>query len=410
MRRKPLIKEEKIEMNKVEGFIKTIDPVLQNFKTVSKQDRIIEGYFSTMDVDRTGDVVLPTAFAKTMPIYMKNPVVTYMHDTRQVIGKTLDYRLDSIGVWAKVQLAKGIKWADDVWSLIEQDMIKAFSFGYKTVDSEPQTRNGQDINVLKEVDLFEIAVVTVPMNGNALFTVAKDGTIKSVVLSELSKLTKEENLNNEGSKQHGNEGDEHEEKEEEDSTEINENTEEKALSHNSTLSDSEPGWGSVDKTKLPRNAFAEMGDPAKKSTWGYPHHWVSGGTVGDNEVFSSGTMYLHKGGLHAAWAAANGARSGQNASAAVKAHLQAHRSAIGEKDIDEIAEQVALYLNLEELPEKVTDMVLTKLQEIEVKRIEQEEKKEKERQTSQEEVTKAAIKDLTAYVKSVVADIKGGKK
>jgi hypothetical protein len=104
---------------------------------------------------------------------------------------------------------------------------------------------------------------------------------------------------------------------------------EASLSHNSTVADSEPKWADVDKTKLPRNAFADQGDPAKKSTWGYPHHWVKDGKVGDEGVYTSGTMYLHREGLNAAWAAANGARSGQKASQAVINHLQEHRRALG---------------------------------------------------------------------------------
>jgi hypothetical protein len=50
-------------------------------------------------------------------------------------------------------------------------------------------------------------------------------------------------------------------------------------------------------------------------------------------------MYLHQGGLNAAWAAANGARSGQKASQAVLDHLQAHRKALG---MDEEASTNAL--------------------------------------------------------------------
>lgn len=105
------------------------------------------------------------------------------------------------------------------------------------------------------------------------------------------------------------------------------------FTHNSTVADNEPGWASVDKTALPRAAFADQGDPEQKSTWGYPHHWISGGsTKDDNGVWTNGTMYLHEGGLNAAWAAAQGARSGQEASAAVKAHLNTHRTAIGLND------------------------------------------------------------------------------
>lgn len=103
-----------------------------------------------------------------------------------------------------------------------------------------------------------------------------------------------------------------------------------AFTHNSTVADNEPDWGSVDKTKLPRPAFADQGESDKKSTWGYPHHWVqNGGGEDKTGVYTTGTMYLHRGGLGKAWEAANGARSGQQASTAVKDHLNAHRKAIG---------------------------------------------------------------------------------
>ena len=103
-----------------------------------------------------------------------------------------------------------------------------------------------------------------------------------------------------------------------------------AHNHNSKTVDNEPPWASVDKTALPRNAFADMGEPDKKSTWKYPHRWMKGGTKkDDNGIWVDGEMYLHRGGLNAAWAAANGARSGQKASQKVIDHLQRHRKALG---------------------------------------------------------------------------------
>ncbi len=103
-----------------------------------------------------------------------------------------------------------------------------------------------------------------------------------------------------------------------------------AHNHNSKTVDNEPDWASVDKTALPRNAFADMGDPDKKSTWKYPHHWIKGGTKkDDNGIWIAGEMYLHRGGLTVAWQAANGARSGQKASQEVLDHLQKHRKALG---------------------------------------------------------------------------------
>lgn len=106
-----------------------------------------------------------------------------------------------------------------------------------------------------------------------------------------------------------------------------------AFTHNSTTDANEPTWGSVDKTKLPQGAFADEGHSFRKSTWKYPHHWVKNGGGEDQlGVYTTGTMYLHRGGLAAAWSAANGGRSGEQASQAVKDHLNAHRKAIGMGD------------------------------------------------------------------------------
>lgn len=102
-----------------------------------------------------------------------------------------------------------------------------------------------------------------------------------------------------------------------------------ALTHNSTIADSEPAWSSVDKTALPRSAFADHGEEGVKSTWKYPHHWVQGGgDKDDNGIYTSGTMYLHTGGWQAAINAAHGARSGQSAGSGVTSHLEEHRGAV----------------------------------------------------------------------------------
>jgi len=49
----------------------------------------------------------------------------------------------------------------------------------------------------------------------------------------------------------------------------------------------------------------------------------------EDSVYTGGNMFLHRGGLIAAWAAAMGARSGQKASSSVTSHLQRHRRDLG---------------------------------------------------------------------------------
>ncbi len=104
----------------------------------------------------------------------------------------------------------------------------------------------------------------------------------------------------------------------------------KAFTHNSTVDEDEPDWGNIDKTKLPRTAFADTGESDKVSTWGFPHHYIKGGGSPDDDGrWTTGTMFLHRGGLGAARAAAEGARAGEEAAPAIKSHLATHAKAIG---------------------------------------------------------------------------------
>ena len=111
-----------------------------------------------------------------------------------------------------------------------------------------------------------------------------------------------------------------------------------ALSHNSKVADTEPQWGDwikANRKHLPFDAFA-IGDPDKKTTWKYPHHWVKNGKdTNDDGIWDKGDMYLHKGGLQAAWKMAMGARSGETAPQEVIDHLKRHFKALGiEKEED----------------------------------------------------------------------------
>lgn len=108
-----------------------------------------------------------------------------------------------------------------------------------------------------------------------------------------------------------------------------------AIKINRKLRDNEPAWGKVDKTKLPRQAFADVGDTEKVSTWRYPYMWMPNGKAPDeNGRYTSGDLYIHKGGLQAAWAAAQGARTGKKASQKIIDTLKKARKAVGlDKDV-----------------------------------------------------------------------------
>lgn len=109
-----------------------------------------------------------------------------------------------------------------------------------------------------------------------------------------------------------------------------------AFRHSFTnFKDSEPAWGTVKKTTLPRIAYAVKGEPDKVSTWKLPHHYVKNGSGNDdNKRFTDGDLIVHKRGVSAAVAAMNGARTGRpmNIKASERAHLMRHREAIIRQD------------------------------------------------------------------------------
>jgi len=116
-----------------------------------------------------------------------------------------------------------------------------------------------------------------------------------------------------------------------------------AFVHNSAVKEDEPKWGSVDKTKLPGISFANVGDKEKVSTWSYPHHWIDNpGTTDDKGRYTTGKMYLSISGFNAAWAAANGARTGKKASPEIIEHLNAHKKAIEKEEPIRKSDQVSM--------------------------------------------------------------------
>ncbi|MBI5118826.1 HK97 family phage prohead protease [Candidatus Poribacteria bacterium] len=128
--------------------------------------RNIEGYASTRDLDLTGEVVEPGAFAESLKDFMANPVVTYMHDWSDPIGKVVDARTDDVGLFIRAEISET---AGKVWKLIEEGVLRAFSIGYEVV--EEKLVDGA--NHILKLRLYEVAIVSIPANRRALFSVAK---------------------------------------------------------------------------------------------------------------------------------------------------------------------------------------------------------------------------------------------
>lgn len=127
----------------------------------------IEGYASTNDVDRHGDVVPSSVWEKGIQNYLRNPVILAYHDHGQPIGRMVEHKSDSKGLWIKARVSSAAK----QFSLIKDGILSAFSIGFRVLDAE--YNSAAEVFVIKELELVEISVVSVPANQNSLFELSK---------------------------------------------------------------------------------------------------------------------------------------------------------------------------------------------------------------------------------------------
>jgi len=128
----------------------------------------IEGYASTVDMDRTGDVVPASVWEKGIQNYLKNPVVLAQHDHDDPIGRMTDYRVDGKGLWVKARISSA---AEECYGLIKDKVLTAFSIGFRIIDAE--YNSAAEVFVIKELELIEISVVSIPANQNTIFDLSK---------------------------------------------------------------------------------------------------------------------------------------------------------------------------------------------------------------------------------------------
>ena len=139
---------------------------------------VIRSVISTSDPDRAGDVVVPAGL-RNRDEFLKNPVVLWAHQrSLPPIGvcKSLDVQPDR--VVAETQFAKGVPFAEDVFRLYAQGILRAWSIGFVPRRSAP-TRRGQRID---EWDLLEYSAVPVPENPAALTLSVQKGMVSDPAL------------------------------------------------------------------------------------------------------------------------------------------------------------------------------------------------------------------------------------
>ena len=132
------------------------------------QSVMIEGYASTNDKDRHGDVVPTGVWEQGVKEYLKNPVILAYHNHTMPVGKMVEHKVDEKGLWIKAKISDA---AGDVYKLIKKGILSAFSIGFRIKDAEYNA--AAEVFLVKDLELHEISVVSVPANQNTLFNLSK---------------------------------------------------------------------------------------------------------------------------------------------------------------------------------------------------------------------------------------------
>jgi HK97 family phage prohead protease len=140
------------------------------FKSQMEDDGsiMIRGMASTVDFDRAGDSIASEAWQKGgMSNFEKNPIILFNHNYDKPIGRATGLKAGPNGLEMEAKISKHA----DCANLIKDGVLGAFSVGFRVKDADYLEET--DGLRIKDAELFEVSVVSVPCNQSATFSLAK---------------------------------------------------------------------------------------------------------------------------------------------------------------------------------------------------------------------------------------------
>ena len=124
-----------------------------------------EGYASTFgNVDLGDDAIMKGAFASSLAKNSSVPVL-WQHQMSEPVGKSIQLYEDQVGLFIKAILPKSDTLVSGrIIPQMKVGSIREMSIGFFTRDAEME----KGIRLIKEIELYEVSLVTKAMNPQAL--------------------------------------------------------------------------------------------------------------------------------------------------------------------------------------------------------------------------------------------------
>lgn len=145
-------------------------------------DTFIEGWANKAVVDRGKDIIQMDAWQ--LDNYKKVPMILFNHDKDKPVGKAVDVRPTDQGLYIKAKISNSKDpTISMVRDLVQEGILNAFSVGF---DAQDEQQNNEGINEIKQAELYECSIVTLPMNQDSTFAVSTKG-LKTIGKDEFRK-------------------------------------------------------------------------------------------------------------------------------------------------------------------------------------------------------------------------------
>lgn len=155
-----------------------------NFNTNSVHYEVVEikgekrfyitGHISTEDKDLVDDVVTKGCQASMLKqIKSKSIKLDYDHEafrentTILPVGKIIDGKIDSKGLWVKAELNDASPKFKALWKSIKKGFVDAFSIAFKPIKTTMKAMDGVTVRLLEDLELLNVALTGVPVNQRA---------------------------------------------------------------------------------------------------------------------------------------------------------------------------------------------------------------------------------------------------
>ncbi|WP_439629157.1 HK97 family phage prohead protease [Gemmata sp.] len=163
------------------------DPAARTL-AINPMDLTVRSVITTIDPDRGGDVVVPTGL-RNADEFLLNPVVLWAHQRAQFppIGVCEWIDIQPRRIVAQTKFARGVPFAEDVFRLYEQGVLRGWSIGFlprkarRLAGGDPRRPPALRVD---EWDLLEYSAVPIPENPAAVTVAIEKGLVTDAALCD----------------------------------------------------------------------------------------------------------------------------------------------------------------------------------------------------------------------------------